>query len=285
MADHVREQIGSRPVVVSVSGGKDSTATALHLTDLGVRFSCVFADTGWEAPETYAYIADVLEPRFGPITTVRCDYRGATCMESLIRVKSAFPWRRGRFCTEQLKVIPIQRHLATFDDPVNVTGIRRDESRERASAKEWVDDSAEWGTVWQPLVDWSEQDVMDVHRRHGVPLNQLYSAGASRVGCWPCINARKAEVRMLPPERVDLIRQLEVEVTAAANARHLEKHGEPLAWPRAFFQGRGPKSLIGQRNAMPIDDVMGWARTGHGGRQFEMFDELAGSACVRGLCG
>ena len=83
-------------VLVAVSGGKDSTATALHLAELGVSFVCVFADTGWEAPETYAYIADVLDPRFCPITTVRCDYRGATCMESLIRVKSAFPWRRGR---------------------------------------------------------------------------------------------------------------------------------------------------------------------------------------------
>ena len=39
--------------VVSVSGGKDSTATWLRLRESGIECRAVFADTGWEAPETY----------------------------------------------------------------------------------------------------------------------------------------------------------------------------------------------------------------------------------------
>lgn len=65
-------------LVVSLSGGKDSTATALYLEDVGVydavraaggQVRRVFADTGWELPETYAYLP-TLEARFGPIDRV-----------------------------------------------------------------------------------------------------------------------------------------------------------------------------------------------------------------------
>jgi 3'-phosphoadenosine 5'-phosphosulfate sulfotransferase (PAPS reductase)/FAD synthetase len=65
-------------LVVSMSGGKDSTATYLHLLEQGVfdrveraggTVRRVFADTGWELDETYAYL-DVLAARFGPIDRV-----------------------------------------------------------------------------------------------------------------------------------------------------------------------------------------------------------------------
>lgn len=65
-------------LVVSMSGGKDSTATYLHLLEQGVldrveraggTVRRVFADTGWELDETYAYL-DVLSARFGPIDRV-----------------------------------------------------------------------------------------------------------------------------------------------------------------------------------------------------------------------
>lgn len=63
---------------VSLSGGKDSTATWLYLLENGIldrveraggKVNRVFADTGWELDETYAYL-DVLAARFGPIDRV-----------------------------------------------------------------------------------------------------------------------------------------------------------------------------------------------------------------------
>lgn len=63
---------------VSISGGKDSTATYLHLLESGTldavekaggRVYRVFADTGWELPATYAYLEE-LEERFGKIHRV-----------------------------------------------------------------------------------------------------------------------------------------------------------------------------------------------------------------------
>ena len=51
-------------VIASVSGGKDSTALILALREAEIPARHVFADTGWEAPETYEYL-DLLRARLG----------------------------------------------------------------------------------------------------------------------------------------------------------------------------------------------------------------------------
>lgn len=55
--------------IVSVSGGKDSTAAALHLREQGIPFRAVFFDTGWESPITYRYLRDVVPGAIGVTPT------------------------------------------------------------------------------------------------------------------------------------------------------------------------------------------------------------------------
>lgn len=63
-------------LVISLSTGKDSTATALYLEESGVidrhvqqggKVRFAFWDTGWELDESYEYFDRVLTPRFGKI--------------------------------------------------------------------------------------------------------------------------------------------------------------------------------------------------------------------------
>lgn len=281
-----KEVIGDRPVIVSVSGGKDSTAMALHLRELGIEFRAVFMDTGWEHEATYTYLDNVLDPLFGTIRRIRSDMD----MVETIRHKAMFPSRMRRWCTQQLKVIPMQDFcVRVFEDtglrPVNAVGIRAAESAPRAKMSEWEEQDE--ATIWRPLLRWTMQDVVDTHTRHGVVPNPLYLQGASRVGCWPCIYARKAEVKRLAeidPDRIDLIRDLEREITDAADARAASK-GETNALPRTWFQGHGPKDLGGRAGAMPIDDVVEWSRTDRGGRQFQLIEAPEEEGCMRwGLC-
>ena len=305
--------------MASVSGGKDSAALSLHLRDLGVEHDRVFLDTGWEHPSTYEYVRGPLTRALGPILEVR----GPRTMVDLIRHKGMFPSRQRRFCTQELKVLPMQRHLRTLvdggDDVVNAVGIRHEESAARARLAEW-----EWSEgfdceVWRPLIHWPAEDVVAIHKRHGLRPNPLYLKGAQRVGCWPCIYARKAEVRLVAdvdPARIDLLRDLEAEVAAAARARYESERAEwlttpPLqpsrqdyssseqhsraveAWektrsrltrpfsPPAWFQER-----TGRAGTMPIDRAVDWSRTSHGGRQFELFGpDASAEGCMRwGLC-
>jgi len=281
------ERLGDRRVVAAISGGKDSAAMSLHLRELGIDHDRVFMDTGWEHPATYEYLRGELTRVLGPITEIR----GDLLMPDLIRKKGMFPSRRIRFCTQELKVKPMQRYLAAMDcDVVNAVGIRRAESHARSQMVEW-----EWSKgfdceTWRPLVLWTEQDVIDIHGRHGLAPNPLYLRGASRVGCWPCIHARKSELRLIAdvsPERIAEIRQLEADVTAAAAERYAAQ-GETFEskgfMKPSFFQA--PLGATGE--CWPIDRVVEWSRTLRGGRVEDKQTELFAArdeGCMRwGLC-
>lgn len=294
------------PIIASISGGKDSTALCLWLQEQGLEYRAVHLDTGWEHPKTDEYLREVLPRYVGPIEWVA----GPRTMAEAIRWKGCFPARTGRWCTQQLKVFPMMAWIEEQygqDKVFNAVGIRAAESKARSKLDEYQD--AEWAIAWRPLLTWSEQDVIDIHRRHGVPPNPLYLMGASRVGCWPCIFASKAEIRMVAdtdPGRIDEIERLEEEVYQLSKARY-DARGETFEslgyrkpsffalkkWVAAGEVGPDGKVVPGapaegrvRKNCCaPIREVVEWARTKHGGKQVELFFEDDRSGCMRwGLC-
>ena len=297
------ERLRGRLVVLSVSGGKDSAATSLHLREHGIEHLRVFADTGWEHPMTYEYLRGELTRVIGPIIEVKSQWT----LPELVRKKGMFPSRQRRFCTQELKVKPLATYVRSLnDDVVNAVGVRAAESESRARLSEW-----EWSDtfdcdVWRPILQWSENDVIDIHRRHGLRPNPLYLLGAERVGCWPCIHARKAEIRLISesdPARIDEIRRLEAEAHQMAEARYAAR-GETFAslgyMRPTFFQaplGEMCPKCKGQNEACekcagtgsirpmwPIDKVVTWSKTSRGGRQLEIFADHT-DGCVRwGMC-
>ena len=209
-------------VVLSMSGGKDSTACALLLERHGIEFEGVFMDTGWEHPALYKYLSEVLEPRFGSIKILKSDrYPGG--MVQMIRQKSVFPTRNMRFCTAYLKSEPFISYIRSIDDDViSVVGIRREEGRRRSSVKRWDVDEVADCDLFRPLVDHTFDDVILMHQEGAIPPNPLYLQGATRVGCFPCINSRKSEIDQvgkLWPERIDQIDRLEQELSSQAQIR------------------------------------------------------------------
>lgn len=82
-------------VVLSLSGGKDSVATGLLLKELGIPFSCIFMDTGWEHRSLYNYIDMLQETEIlGPITVLqaRAADRNQKQPSSRWPSPSARPW-------------------------------------------------------------------------------------------------------------------------------------------------------------------------------------------------
>ena len=282
------DQLRDLPLIASVSGGKDSTATVLALREAGLDYRMVFADTEWEHPLTYEHL-DMLRAKLGPIDVVKAAAGG---MAEKIRRRSSFPSRVGRWCTIELKVEPLQAyHAAIGDDTVSVVGIRAEESAARAAYAEVEDDDRWGGWMWRPILRWTIEDVLAIHHRHGVPVNPLYLRGHDRVGCFPCIFARKEEVRLIAehdPWRIAEIRALEEQASAErvlANAAHVptEKKPQRFKLERAsFFQGHEGRV---RGAALPIDEVVAWSRTAHGGRQLPLLLEPPSGGCFRwGLC-
>jgi 3'-phosphoadenosine 5'-phosphosulfate sulfotransferase (PAPS reductase)/FAD synthetase len=280
------EWLNHRPVFASISGGKDSAALGLYLQDSGVAFTPLFLDTGWEADSTYEYIHDVLVPQFGEFLVLRNEklfdaeleeqgWRGG--MEQAIYRNNMFPSGMAKFCTRLLKVEPIQNFYAelrarTRVKPVNIVGVRAEESRKRAQMSE-IEEQDE-ATVWRPLLTWTEDQVIEYHSKHKLPPNPLYVLGNSRVGCYPCIYARKHELRHLSysnPARIDHIGALERRIN------EIRGEGKKLA---SFFRSRRKDG-----DYMDITKQVEWSRTSRKGEYLDDQDELEEEGCMRwGLC-
>lgn len=268
-------------VVASVSGGKDSTALMLALREADVPFRAVFADTGWEAPETYEYL-DALRQKIGPIDTVH----PKRDMVASVRHRAGFPGRMQRWCTRELKLDPIRAYHTKLEtergvDTVSAMGVRAEESAARAKMSAWVDDDEWGGWVWRPLLAWSIEDVLLIHRRHGVPVNPLYEMGSDRVGCFPCIFSNKEEIRSLPEWRIQQIEELEQEATKLRAERNAVEPGRYAHKVATFFQTRDRASA----SPMTIRDIVLWSRTDRGGHQLPIFEPAPRGGCMRwGLC-
>src|SRR5271157_1812711 len=91
--------------ILSLSGGKDSTALAIHMRDRVPEMEYVFCDTDKELPETYDYLKK-LELYLGREITRLKDDRG---FDHWLQVYGGYlPSSRMRWCTRMLKIKPFE---------------------------------------------------------------------------------------------------------------------------------------------------------------------------------
>ena len=87
-------------------------------------------------------------------------------------------------CCEIRKVEPLQRALA--GKKAWLTGLRRDQSATRVELDVQSFDAANGLEKFNPLADWSEEEVWAYLRANEVPYNALYDQGYRSIGCAPC---------------------------------------------------------------------------------------------------
>lgn len=216
--------------VVSFSGGKDSVATWLHLErDLGLRVRCLYADTGWESDELYPYL-DLLEsahrcPLVRVKPKIRHIWKGnppariarelwdqTLDMRQLVQIKGRPPSPTKRFCTTILKLRPIHEYIQSLAEPiVMASGVRAQESTKRAAMALWGHDDFMDRMRWLPIHGWPVEEVFAIHHLYRVPINPLYLQGCSRVGCFPCVLASKADIAVVAKDKSARERVIELE--------------------------------------------------------------------------
>ena len=70
-----------------------------------------------------------------------------------------------------------------------MSGIRRDQSSDRAGAP-IVGWDKKFGLVKiSPLANWTKNDVWKLITEHDIPYNPLHDQGYTSIGCWPCTRA------------------------------------------------------------------------------------------------
>jgi 3'-phosphoadenosine 5'-phosphosulfate sulfotransferase (PAPS reductase)/FAD synthetase len=267
-------------IYLGLSGGKDSTAIACRLTRDGIPFTAVYLDTGWDKPdretgenEVLRYVRSVSDRLGFPLEVVAP--REGRDMAGLIRRGRGAPRiGQAKWCTQELKVRPKERFLRLRHGKdqtgvADLVGIRWAESRKRASF-DYCDETKSGRVIVRPILHWSVEDVLREHHAAGIEVNPLYQTpvAASRVGCWPCVMAKKSEIRAMAevdPQRIEEIEELEHHMATATDR----------AVKPTFF------SL--DHKFTPIREVVAWSKTSRGGRSLTMFREETG--CMSwGLC-
>jgi phosphoadenosine phosphosulfate reductase len=90
-------------------------------------------------------------------------------------------------CCHIRKVEPLNRALA--GKAAWVTGQRRDQAASRADLNEEDFDAARGIPKFNPLADWTWEDVLAFVEARGVPINPLHKRGYVSIGCDPCTRA------------------------------------------------------------------------------------------------
>lgn len=161
---------------VAFSGGKDSTALALRLAELGEDFSCLFTPTGDELPELAAHIAMVIERIDRPLI---CPSNHS--LKFWIDFHGALPNFRMRWCTRQIKIEPCIAYLKTRPGSTLIVGLRADEDSR-------VGLYGDYATYRYPLREWgwSVAEVYAYLDRQGVTVPR-------RTDCALCYGQRLIE--------------------------------------------------------------------------------------------
>jgi 3'-phosphoadenosine 5'-phosphosulfate sulfotransferase (PAPS reductase)/FAD synthetase len=180
----VSDNIAARHIL-SLSGGKDSTALAVYLHSRMPELEYVFCDTGEELPETYGYL-DRLEVFLGKqIVRLNPDRP----FDHYLQVyRGVLPDARTRWCTRKLKIEPFERYVGN-DACYNYIGIRADELHRKG----YISTKPNIVAVY-PFIDEGvkQEDVYRILEESGLGLPAYYQ-WRSRSGCYFCFFQRRVE--------------------------------------------------------------------------------------------
>jgi 3'-phosphoadenosine 5'-phosphosulfate sulfotransferase (PAPS reductase)/FAD synthetase len=222
-------------ILVAYSGGKDSHASLIWavLTYGAKRIKAVFCDTGWEHDFTYKHIKETCEVLGVELVILKSKkYEGLVDMAIK---KKRFPSTKARFCTEELKSIPMIDYILdeVKSSFIVIQGIRKDESASRSKMlkkctffKHYFepygfdkkgkpkyhsyrkDEIKEFcmgnqHIVFRPCFDWTGVATMQYIIDNGHRPNQLYFQSSKRVGCFPCVMCTLGEIKAIADNSPD----------------------------------------------------------------------------------
>ncbi len=164
--------------------GREGCVLVHLIATAGLPVDVFTLDTGLLFPETYA-LWRRLEERYG--IAIRRVVPEETVREQAASHGERLWENEPDRCCALRKVEPLRRELARHD--AWITAIRRDQTPDRALARN-VERDARFSLVKiNPLLDWSAAEVDAFVRSHDVPVNALHGLGYPSVGCFPCTTA------------------------------------------------------------------------------------------------
>lgn len=177
-------------IVFTTSFGIEDQALAYLIFQGRLDIEMVTLDTGRLFPSTYKLWAET-EERYGVRIRSYHPEQAALAAHVTDAGINGFYYSkeaRTRCCTVR-KVEPLARALAGAE--AWVTGLRADQSGQRAAVELAAWDAERDLLKVSPLYDWSRAEVADFCAAERVPVNELHARGFLSIGCEPCTRALK----------------------------------------------------------------------------------------------
>ena len=177
------ERFGDR-LTMATAFGPEGCVILHWIAEVAPSMHVFNLDTGYQFQETLE-LRDRIEKRYG--IRVRLEQPDSTVSE-YERTHGGPLYRTdpNRCCGDR-KIAVVRRVLAGFD--AWMSGIRRDQSPDRAAAP-IVGWDEKFGVVKiSPLANWTKKQVWDLIVRENVPYNPLHDQGYTSIGCFPCTRA------------------------------------------------------------------------------------------------
>ncbi|MEJ5223073.1 MAG: phosphoadenosine phosphosulfate reductase family protein [Anaerolineales bacterium] len=202
--------------ILSLSGGKDSTALAIFMRDRVPEMEYVFCDTGEELPETYEYL-DRLEVFLGKkIERLNPD---RPFRHYLNVYRNVLPDARTRWCTRKLKIEPFEQFVGD-DLCYSYVGIRADEPHRKGYISTKPNIIAQYPFIETGI---TKSDVYRILEESGLGIPEYYK-WRSRSGCYFCFFQQKIEWLGLLRNHADLYQK------AMEFEKIDEKTGQGYTW-------------------------------------------------------
>ena len=212
-ASEMSLQYYGQPLVITDSGGKDSSVCKELAIRAGIPFEVMHNHTTADAPETVRFVRQEAK-RFEDLgikyTINMPTYKGQrTSMWSLIPQKLMPPTRLVRYCCSVLKetggagrFIATGVRWAESSSRKNNRGIYEQQGATKAKNIILNNDNDDKRMLFEncrlkakrivnPIVDWKDEDVYGFLKDSKAPMNPLYAEGWCRVGCVGCPMAGK----------------------------------------------------------------------------------------------
>jgi phosphoadenosine phosphosulfate reductase len=184
----VRVADGYAPAVLASSFGAEDMVLLDLIAQHAPAIRVVTLDTGRLPEETHVLI-DRARDRYGIAIDVH--FPDAARIAPFVRAHGVNAFydsvelRQG--CCAIRKTEPLRRALS--GKGAWITGLRRDQSVTRSGLAHEEFDAIHGIPKFNPLADWSEDDVWTYIRARNVPYNALHDRGYRSIGCAPCTRA------------------------------------------------------------------------------------------------
>ena len=171
--------------IVLASGFGPTGIVLMHLaSQLQIRIPVFYLQTDLLFPETMA-LRDELAQHLG-IEFI--EIHSGLSLEEQARQYGPELWQRDPdLCCHLRKVEPLRRFLA--NKRAWITGLRRDQSPNRAQTPVIAWDQANRLIKLNPLATWTRDRVWKYIHEHDLPYNTLHDTGYPSIGCIPCTQA------------------------------------------------------------------------------------------------